>query len=306
MVLKKEDNPPFYFPVEAAQNIYSSDNIYLRKDSLVIFTCGANSSDINCIRERFLRYSDKYFDAGVFFRAEDAFPVLKSGGDDLLTIENQLADYSDCVLIINESAGTLAELGAFAGNDNIVRKLLVVNSHEYLDEESFINMGPLSKINKMSRFKETMYYDFSSISVNFDEILFRIQSHASRKYRKRVNFSDISKLRDEENGKKLMLLLLQDIINLYSPVKESELLCVLKKMSDGGFVSYRIELSLLIATKKVRRMDEYLVAEKSCSKHSFDVEINRWLGFRKKIIDYYRENDFLRLDLLIKRSLKDI
>ena len=224
----------------------------------------------------------------------------------MLTIENQLADYSDCVLIINESAGTLAELGAFAGNDKIVGKLLVVNSYQYLDEESFINMGPLSKINKKSRFKGTMYYDFSSISVNFDEILFRIESNASRKYRKRVDFSDISKLRDEENGKKLMLLLLQDIINLYSPIKESELLCVLKKMSDGGYVSYRIELSLLIATKKVRRIGDYLVAEKSCSKHGFDIKINQWLGFRKQIIDYYRENDFSRLDLLTNRSFNNI
>ena len=72
-IMKKEYNPPFYFPVEAAQNIYASDNIYLRTDALVIFTCGANSSDVDCIRERFLRYSDKYFDAGFFFVQKTPF-----------------------------------------------------------------------------------------------------------------------------------------------------------------------------------------------------------------------------------------
>jgi len=297
-------SPLFYFPKQAGAQIYASDNIYLRKDSLVIFTCGANDKSYKSRREQFLEYAAKYFKYGAFFRAEDAFPALKQGGDDLLTIENQLADYSDCVLIINESPGTLAELGAFASNDLIVQKLLVVNSKEYYGQTSFISLGPLAKIDKKSRFKQTMHVDFSSISVHFDHIIGRIEENIVRKRRQRVDLSDLSRLKSVEGGNKLMLLLLQDIINLYSPVTEDELLLVLKEMPHGGYIKYGIELSLLQATGMVKLLGRYLISSKECAKHNYDINIQEWLGLRKKIINYYARYDYKRLELLFERALE--
>jgi hypothetical protein len=52
--------------------------------------------------------------------AEDAFRLFRdSDYSDLISFEEDLARIASVVLVIAESAGSLAELGAFASNDTI-------------------------------------------------------------------------------------------------------------------------------------------------------------------------------------------
>lgn len=71
-----------------------------------------------------------------------------SGYDDLLTFERDACHLARAIVLIPESPGSLAELGALAVDDSIVRRLLVVVQRRYLEapaRESFLNLGPLKR-----------------------------------------------------------------------------------------------------------------------------------------------------------------
>lgn len=71
-----------------------------------------------------------------------------SGYEDLLTFERDACHLARAIVLIPESPGSLAELGALAVDDSIVRRLLVVVQSRYLEptvRESFLNLGPLKR-----------------------------------------------------------------------------------------------------------------------------------------------------------------
>jgi hypothetical protein len=294
-------NPLFISTATAAADIYVKSAIHLDKESLVIFTCGAESTKTQSGREQLLKYAERYFKSGHFFRAEDAFPVLvRPSKDDYLSIEEDLAEYSDCVVIINESHGTLAELGAFASNNKIVEKLLVVNPREHIGSNSFINRGPIAKADKKSRFKTTIHVDLKAISVCFDSLIKRIEDNALRKYRRKVDFSGKKAWKNADG--KHRLLFLQDLLNLFSPLSREELEKVLKLFFPQEYPEYATELSLLLATRHAYEKDSLLVASPACVFHRYNLPHRAWLGLRKRILDLYREYDPPRLRILAERS----
>lgn len=71
-----------------------------------------------------------------------------SGYEDLLTFERDACHLARAIVLIPESPGSLAELGALAVDDSIVGRLLVVVQSRYLEStarESFLNLGPLKR-----------------------------------------------------------------------------------------------------------------------------------------------------------------
>lgn len=72
-----------------------------------------------------------------------------SGYEDLLTFERDACHLARAIVLIPESPGSLAELGALAVDDSIVSRLLVVVQSRYLEasaRESFLNLGPLKRV----------------------------------------------------------------------------------------------------------------------------------------------------------------
>lgn len=67
---------------------------------------------------------------------------------DLITFEEDIARIASMVLVIAESPGSLAELGAFSMNETIRPTLLVVAQSKYASKESFIRFGPMEKVRK--------------------------------------------------------------------------------------------------------------------------------------------------------------
>lgn len=65
---------------------------------------------------------------------------------DLITFEEDIARISAMVLVIAESAGSLAELGAFSSNITIRNSLAIVMQEKYAEAESFIRYGPVERI----------------------------------------------------------------------------------------------------------------------------------------------------------------
>jgi hypothetical protein len=76
--------------------------------------------------------------------ARDLFRSTKY--KDLISFEEDIARIASLVLVIPESPGSLAELGAFATNEIIRRALCVIMQERFENDESFIRLGPIEHI----------------------------------------------------------------------------------------------------------------------------------------------------------------
>jgi hypothetical protein len=70
---------------------------------------------------------------------------------DLITFEEDIARIAAVVLVISESPGSLAELGAFATNETIRKSLRVLVQSTYERAESFVRFGPIERMMKDAR-----------------------------------------------------------------------------------------------------------------------------------------------------------
>lgn len=113
-----------------------------------VFLCGASTSSPESVRVKI----DKLLQEWRSFRykydvvyPESLFDELLFGPKhrDLLALENMLADSVDAIVLVVESYGAAAELGAFASNDRLRSKLVCVMDGKFKRSKSFINYGPL-------------------------------------------------------------------------------------------------------------------------------------------------------------------
>jgi hypothetical protein len=124
-----------------------------------IFLCGANPRSGKGVRNslgralatskgrrwsatsKAMQWSERY----VVYYPEEFFDGLMSGPHryDLLTLENILAEAVDAVVLVVESPGAIAELGAFANHPSLRKKLIVIQDEKYRHAKSFIGHGPV-------------------------------------------------------------------------------------------------------------------------------------------------------------------
>jgi predicted transcriptional regulator len=77
--------------------------------------------------------------------AEDINDWWRDGTySDLITFEQDIAELAGLIVIFLESAGAIAELGAFSQVKSIQQKLLVFVDTEHKNQESFISLGPIA------------------------------------------------------------------------------------------------------------------------------------------------------------------
>src|SRR4051794_35968807 len=76
--------------------------------------------------------------------AEQAAPLTADGEyKDLLKFEQDIAQVVGLIVLFVESAGSLAELGAFAALPTVAPSLLAVVDEHYYDQNSFVKNGPI-------------------------------------------------------------------------------------------------------------------------------------------------------------------
>jgi hypothetical protein len=78
------------------------------------------------------------------------------------------------VLIVVESPGTFAELGAFSLSEPLRKKLLPIIDRQYRVSESFINTGPVRWIDQDSKFRPSIWVDLATILQGVDELKDRL------------------------------------------------------------------------------------------------------------------------------------
>lgn len=121
-----------------------------------IFFCGgkidSNSSKPLSLRDYLSREltGAKSIDDAHFVYAESATQLYRdSKYKDLIAFEEDIAQISDIVLIIGESAGSLTELGAFSMNAAIAPRLKIIIQDDHYSQESFIRNGPIRHMEDM-------------------------------------------------------------------------------------------------------------------------------------------------------------
>lgn len=137
----------------------------------IAFVCGGAGSDRRAQIESFLK---KRRPDTLAFRAEDVWNELQkrtgNSRSNALEIEERLAKLADIVIIVVESPGTFAELGAFSLSENLRRKLLPILDATRARDDSFINTGPVRWIDADSDFAPSIRADFSVILSSATEL----------------------------------------------------------------------------------------------------------------------------------------
>jgi hypothetical protein len=83
-------------------------------------------------------------------RAEEMEWSFHKGGEyaELVEFESDIAQISDLIVLFSESAGSLAELGAFTKDDEISSRMLVFVDNEKYADPSFIKLGLLDYLTR--------------------------------------------------------------------------------------------------------------------------------------------------------------
>lgn len=306
MRFRKSHSSHFLSNAEAFAAGIKGGPVYKQNDSLIVFTCGAATTDSYTARRDYLiEYARNHFREASFFKAEDAFPVFTEGhNNDLLSIEGDLARFSDCILIVVESPGACAELGAFANDKNLVDKLLIINDSEHRECTSFISKGPISKADKLSRFKPTIYVDLPRITFVADSVCERIRNTIVRQRRKRISLSSFEAYKSISPKERLLFLL--DLINLFSPIHRAEIISILKHIYGNESFEIDTYLSLLRAMNllQVSGKDFFYRLSRDY-RYSYDYTSLNLLETRSGIVNFYSKYCRDRLSILDDRAKPD-
>ncbi|QEC57102.1 retron St85 family effector protein [Flavisolibacter ginsenosidimutans] len=207
-----------------------------------IFLCGGALDKANVRTEVANAFSDWWsiMEYDVIY-PEDIFDELlyNPQGKDLLSLENLLAESVDVILIVPESPGSFAELGAFANTESLRSKIICLVDEKYKKDKSFINQGPIKLVKKANK-NSVIYLDYSSLSKSFKEIKSAI---------KRIKLTS-TKIEDKINLLHLEHFLLP-IIYLFDIITKERLIDFVSKANDDKVNSVQATtIALTILSKK--------------------------------------------------------
>ncbi len=198
---------PKYVPTrEHLIDVLRSTRYRFRPLSPVLFLCGAAGS---APRDALQSYLRKHVPALSMFYAERVWEHIASRVErGALKMESDLAALADLVLVIVESPGTFAELGAFSLSAPLRKKLLPILDRRFLHQQSFISTGPLRWIDSESDFAPTIYVPLSQILRAVGDIEERVA---------RIPKSRPVKISDLAASPKHLLFFLADLIAVIHP-----------------------------------------------------------------------------------------
>ncbi len=136
-------------------NFVAGGSIRVHAPTSVVFVCGgaveSNDTTPRSLRDAFLRTAHKTILVKYEVRrAEEMEWAFPKGGEygELVEFESDIAQISDLIVLFSESAGSLAELGAFTKDDEIASRMLVFVDNEKYADQSFIKLGLLDYLTR--------------------------------------------------------------------------------------------------------------------------------------------------------------
>ncbi|MDD1139240.1 retron St85 family effector protein [Pseudomonas sp. TNT2022 ID233] len=143
----------------------------------------------------------------------------------LMDFESDLASICSLVVIILESAGAIAELGAFSQLQDLSRKLIVIVSDEFADAQSFINLGILRFI---ARDHDKGVKRYPWVVSRPKDIEPHVVSDAIDDIK--VELAGLNKIQSfNVNSEVHLTVLIYELITIFVALKESELIEAIEK-----------------------------------------------------------------------------
>ncbi|CAI2135592.1 MULTISPECIES: retron St85 family effector protein [Serratia] len=223
----------------------------------ILFICGGEEK--SCKNRGILEnYIKKHHKEYLTFRAELAWDVISNSENsknvNALALEEWLADFSDIVIILVESYGTVAELGAFSLSNGLRKKLLPILDKKFERHTSFINTGPVMWVNKDSKFKPAIYTDFSTILTCIPSINERLNKKL------RSSFSDYNLYGSYKYSPKVLLFFLLYMIASLGPIPSQEiydlvnrLISLREKNRGRDTIGFMLSLGIALGLFKVSK-----------------------------------------------------
>ena len=200
-------NHPSYVPAREhlVARLSSPSHVFQRVGGIV-FLCGAAD---NTRRAKITSYIEKWQPSLRVFRADDVWTeISQSSRRNALDMERYVAGLADAVIVVVESAGSIAELGAFSLSDDLRKKLLPILDRRYEHDSSFINTGPIRWVDEDSIYAPSIWADFDIILAAMGEVLERLRRLSA----KRMVFHEKRALSD-----KYLLFFLADLLTIIGP-----------------------------------------------------------------------------------------
>lgn len=281
-----------------------------------IFLCGAAINDENrSVRNRLLTYYKKYSEELGFFIAENA---LYTDAIDLLTQENSMTCFTDCLILILESESAFAELGAFT-NSPIIERLLIVNDIAFKPTDnnpnaSFINNGPIKKALIKSDYKKVVYYRKKECALEIAEDIIIELKKKDKTNNKNYSFSQIQVIYKniiKPNNQcthieyKIILSFYFNIISLFQPISQKsvgEIMADIFNSPENNDFNKKV-ISMMKALDYIyeissSRNRKYLVINKDRNiRLNFDFNLKK---YKTDIFLNYRKNEPKKIKLFFE------
>lgn len=282
-------------------HFFRSKRIFTRSDRRLVFLCGgAVSPDRTSFRGKLLDYARKSLPEFRFFLAEDAARDLFRYGDpifiNIAEFEALLSDLADCVLIIPESPGSIAELGYFSALEETRKKLLVVTDLKFQGDESFLSLGPIELVNRHSRYRPAIQLSLKAKNPTFRPIA-KILRRYELENRGHFEFKNYDQLSIQHR-----LFVIFELIYLFGGISYDAIELLIQKtffdhesLPDSQKQDLRQLLSILCAGHYVRRLGEdALLVPVPQAKPFFDIGKTDRNSLRLKIADFVRRTPIQR------------
>lgn len=183
-----------------------SDRYRFRRLAPVLFLCGGAGS---VARDSLRDYLRKARPNIRLFYAEQVWDQIAARtGRSALEMEADLAGLADILIIIVESPGTFAELGAFSLSADLRLKLLPIVDRAYAGSNSFISSGPLRWIDSASQFAPTVFVPLARILECVDEVEKRLD---------RLGKAKPTRVDDLASSPKHLLFFIADLVAVIHP-----------------------------------------------------------------------------------------
>ncbi|KKW52471.1 retron St85 family effector protein [Pantoea sp. V108_6] len=256
----------------------------------IIFICGKDKSDISSYRYKIstILSNEKNYQLAY---PEDLFEDLLEGqaNNSLLKLEEQLAQAVDLIILIPESPGSFAELGAFSMRKELAQKMLVLRQGKYKSDKSFINHGPIRLIREYKGHVQDLPNDFDiKNSLHVSSVIRKVKKLIPSG-RKKKNIDNILLFQHYI----LLFIYLFDevemhiITNLLSVIFE-------RKLKNDDYIASKAALHSLIRTSMIEK--------------SNNVYVIRSKGFENILERYYAINDIneIRIKIMNKQLSRQI
>jgi len=218
------------------------DKLY-KKDvdfSVNIFLCGAKTSKRDSIRDLLNSEFKKDAKFNCVYPEYIFASLYGRGGYNLLELEDELAKYVDLIILPLEGFGTYCELGAFAVNNSLLPKIIVINNCDFKNTKSFINLGPIDLIKKHNP-NNIIYFEKGKEK---DIIQQTVEKVRFRRYTKEISY-------DLENPFNLSRFILY-LIAIFQPIDNEGIESLLKKLNKGKVKTKYVESAIQILKQKKR------------------------------------------------------